>query len=51
MGSCITHKNVYSVTAAPLSQKTLQVGFSKADEPIIIKPATEINYGELTLVK
>ena len=50
--AALLNKNVYSVTAAPLSQKTLQVGFSKADEPIIIKPATgnklwRIDLGEI----
>ena len=33
------NNKAYSINALPLNQKTVQVGFSQSDEPIIIKPA------------
>jgi hypothetical protein len=41
----------YSITASPVSQKTVQVGFLQNDEPVIIKPSAgnklwRINVGE-----
>lgn len=33
------NNKAYSITASPVSQKNVQVGFSQMDQPIIIKPA------------
>ncbi len=49
----LLNNKTYSITASPVSQKTLQVGFSQTDEqPIIIKPSAgnklwRINLGEI----
>jgi len=46
------NNKIYSITASPVSQKTVQVGFSQTDEPIIIRPSAgnklwRISLGEI----
>jgi hypothetical protein len=49
--AALLNNKTYLITASPVSEKTVQVGFSQIDEPIIIKPAAgnklwRINFGE-----